>query len=164
MPLGVKAIVEAIYEPPQENFQDGMQLQEDPNESNINAVAKLCGLEIVGMIYSDCVDDGTGEGKVLCKRHGESWFMSSSESIFCAKMQEKFKVKSRYSRGGVFGSRFVNVIVSGWHLQTNIRLYILYLCSFYRKRGSQHRSLLLSGFEHLYEHGSRQHCRSHHRP
>ncbi|KAJ3414180.1 nuclear protein localization protein 4 [Chytridiales sp. JEL 0842] len=114
VPLGVKAVVSAIYEPPQSNFPDAIQLTlPNPQEAIIDSVAKSLGLQLVGMIYTDLLDDGTGKGKVVCKRHEDSYFLSSAECIFAAQMQAQFPVVSKYSSSQKFGSRFVTCVVSG---------------------------------------------------
>ncbi|KAJ3041408.1 nuclear protein localization protein 4 [Rhizophlyctis rosea] len=114
VPLGIKAVVCAIYEPPQDNMVDGVQLQlPDPREQEVDGIAKALGLTKVGMIYTDLTDDGTGQGTVICKRHADSYFLSSAECIFAAQKQDVHLTASKYSPTGHFGSRFVTVVVTG---------------------------------------------------
>ncbi|CAG8675718.1 2871_t:CDS:2, partial [Ambispora gerdemannii] len=49
VPLGIKAVVEVIYEPPQENQMDNLPWNE---EESVDEGA-ACGLFKVGMIYTD---------------------------------------------------------------------------------------------------------------
>ena len=65
------------------------------------------------MIYTDLTDDGTGQGKVICKRHIDSYFLTSQECCFSAVMQNKHPVSTKWSASGKFGSRFVTCVVSG---------------------------------------------------
>ncbi|CAG8491149.1 3632_t:CDS:2, partial [Acaulospora colombiana] len=126
MPL--EAVVEAIYEPPQECETDGLTLTLPWNdEQMVDEVAAHCGLikveqdiyflctslSVVGMIYTDLTDDGTGLGKVICKRHIDSYFLSSQECCFSATMQIKNPTVSKWSASGKFGSRFVTCVVTG---------------------------------------------------
>ncbi|KAI8906704.1 NPL4 family-domain-containing protein [Gorgonomyces haynaldii] len=114
VPLGVKAVVATIYEPPQEAAHDWIQLQlPDPNEASVETVAKALGLVRIGCIYTDLFDDGTGKGTVVCKRHADSYFLSSQECIMAAQMQQMYPVPSKYSSTGQFGSRFVTCVISG---------------------------------------------------
>ncbi|KAF9160319.1 nuclear protein localization protein 4 [Actinomortierella ambigua] len=114
VPLGIKAVVEAIYEPPQEGDSEGVRI-EDPieGEKRADEMATACGLQKVGMIYTDLTDDGTGKGTVLCKRHINSYFFSSQECQFAAVMQQKYPNRTKYSSTGTFGSKFVTCVISG---------------------------------------------------
>jgi nuclear protein localization family protein 4 len=126
VPLGIKAIVSAVYEPHQENAIDGLKLlyvdgleckdQDLEAKSSLEAadkVAQLCGLTRVGMIFTDLIDDGSGTGAVKCKRHEKSFFLSSLEAYFAAHMQASQSLKTKYSTTGTYGSRFVTCVVSG---------------------------------------------------
>ncbi|KAF8940615.1 NPL4 family-domain-containing protein [Dissophora ornata] len=120
VPLGIKAVVEAIYEPPQEGDSEGLML-DDPieGEKRADEMAVACGLQRVGMIYTDLTDDGSGQGTVLCKRHIDSYFFTSQECQFAAVMQNKHPNATKYSSTGTFGSKFVTCVISG-NLEGNI--------------------------------------------
>ncbi|KAI8641292.1 NPL4 family-domain-containing protein [Parasitella parasitica] len=114
VPLGIKAVVEAIYEPPQENHSDGIRLTLPwEQEAKVNQVAEACGLVQVGMIFSDLVDDGTGNGSVVAKRHIDSYFLSSLECVFAAEMQQRHPNISKHSVSGKYSSKFVTCVISG---------------------------------------------------
>lgn len=119
VPMGVKAVVEAIHEPPQEPHADGITVGFPwDEEAKVRALASACGLDVVGVIFTDLTQDTSSDeakkaGKVVAKRHANAFFLSSLEVLFSASLQRKYPTPSRFSTTGRFSSRFVTCVLSG---------------------------------------------------
>jgi hypothetical protein len=98
VPLGVKAVVEYIYEPLQEGAIDGFQLLNDPKEPPS---------DVIGMIYTDLTPEENGS--VQNKRNASTFFVSSAECYFMAKQQLNRPINST----NLPISRFVTAIITG---------------------------------------------------
>ncbi|KAL0576570.1 nuclear protein localization protein 4 [Marasmius crinis-equi] len=115
VPMGIKAVVEAIHEPPQEGELDGLTLGlpwED--EPRIRALAAQAStpLTVVGYVFTDLVPTEEDRTKNIYKRHSQSFLMSSLEAIFAATMQSRYPTASKSSPTGKFSSRLVTAILT----------------------------------------------------
>ena len=105
-----KAVVEAIYEPPQEvdsEAAEGFVLLEDPMEETVEQIAQMCGLTKVGWIFGHPpgrgetkTDGGNGGGG-----DGGGYVLSNAEIIMAAELQLE-------AAGGVEETPFVTVKVT----------------------------------------------------
>ncbi|KII93717.1 hypothetical protein PLICRDRAFT_152716 [Plicaturopsis crispa FD-325 SS-3] len=115
VPMGVKAVVEAIYEPPQEGEVDGLTLgipwEEEPRIRELVKSAST-PLSIVGYIFSDLDPTPEDKTKNVYKRHQDSFFLSSLEAIFAATLQKQNPTASRSSPTGTFASRLVTAVLT----------------------------------------------------
>lgn len=115
VPLGIKAVVEAIHEPPQEGELDGLTLGlpwEDEKRIRELASCTQPPLSIVGYIFTDLDPSEEDRTKNVYKRHPESYFLSSLEVIFAASLQLQNPNPSKSSSTGTFSSRLVTAVAT----------------------------------------------------
>ncbi|KAI0257339.1 polyubiquitin-tagged protein recognition complex Npl4 component [Lactifluus subvellereus] len=116
VPMGVKAVVEAIHEPPQEGELDGLSLElpwEDEPHVRTLAASASTPLTIVGYIFTDLDPTAEDRTKNVYKRHPGSFFLSSLEVLFAAHLQTQHRTPSRSSPSGYFASRLVTAVLTG---------------------------------------------------
>ncbi|KAF5384003.1 hypothetical protein D9757_006992 [Collybiopsis confluens] len=116
VPMGIKAVVEAIHEPPQQGELDGLGLGlpwEDGPRIRALAAHGTTPLTIVGYIFTDLDPTEEDRTKNVYKRHPGSFLMSSLEAIFAATMQSAYPTPSKSSSTGKFSSRLVTAILTG---------------------------------------------------
>lgn len=112
VPLGIKATVLAIYEPPQESGRDYVKLQwPEPNEEEVNSIATDLGLVRVGWIFTDLIPEEAGTVKHL--RSAETHFLTAQECCLAGHFQNVHPNPCRLAPDGTFGSKFVTVCVTG---------------------------------------------------
>ncbi|XP_058477209.1 nuclear protein localization protein 4 homolog isoform X2 [Solea solea] len=113
IPLGIRAEVAAIYEPPQTATQNSLELLEDPKAAAVDEIAAKLGLCKVGWIFTDLLSEDTRIGTVRYTRNKDSHYLSSEECIMAGYFQNQHSNPCRLSRDGFFGSKFVTVVASG---------------------------------------------------
>lgn len=113
MPLGIKAVVSAIYEPLQVSTKSSIELVQDEDKI-VNDIAEKLGLRKVGWIFTDLVPLDTSTGTVKHFRGNvNSHFLSAEECILAADLQNRHPNPCKLSPEGHFGSKFVTVVVTG---------------------------------------------------
>ncbi|KAL9715822.1 nuclear protein localization protein 4 [Leucoagaricus gongylophorus] len=115
VPMGVKAVVEAIYEPLQQGELDGLILAwpwEDESRIRDISAAASEPLTIVGYIFTDLTPTPDDRTKNIYKRHAQSFYLSSLEVVFAAKLQKDSPTNSRSSPTGQYGSRLVTAVLT----------------------------------------------------
>eukprot|EP00088_Acartia_fossae_P063843 TRINITY_DN7822_c0_g1_i1.p1 TRINITY_DN7822_c0_g1~~TRINITY_DN7822_c0_g1_i1.p1 ORF type:complete len:587 (-),score=98.42 TRINITY_DN7822_c0_g1_i1:374-2134(-) len=111
VPLGIKAVVSAIYEPPQESSKDHINILPDPRADIVEEIANGLGLTKVGWIFTDLVPAANGQVKNY--RGMDTHFLSAQEIINAANFQNMHPNPSKSTEEGYFGSKFVTVCVTG---------------------------------------------------
>lgn len=115
VPMGIKAVIEAIYEPPQEGELDGLTLGlpwEDEKYIRDISASSSSPLTVVGYIFTDLDPTPDDRTKNVYKRHPGSFFLSSLEAIFAATIQKANPTPSKSSPTGQFSSRMVTAILT----------------------------------------------------
>jgi nuclear protein localization family protein 4 len=112
IPLGIKVVVEALYEPPQVNSPQGLQLKEDAaEEARVVAHAKALGLVMVGFAWTAIE---VVQGKIVKSRDLDKTYLASGpEMLQAALFQNEHPSPCRHSMTGKYGSKWVSVIMTG---------------------------------------------------
>uniref|UniRef100_A0A4W3K1V5 Nuclear protein localization protein 4 homolog n=2 Tax=Callorhinchus milii TaxID=7868 RepID=A0A4W3K1V5_CALMI len=113
IPLGIRAEVAAIYEPPQIGTANSLELLEDPKAPIVHEIAEKLGLRKVGWIFTDLISEDTRKGTVKYIRNKDAHILSAEECITAGDFQNKHHNNCRLSPDGHFGSKFVTVLATG---------------------------------------------------
>lgn len=113
VPLGIKANVVAIYEPPQQNSPNHIELLDDPYENIVKGLANDLNLVCVGWIFTDLVAKDMHNGTVEHIRGPDTYYLTAHECIQAGYFQNKYPNPCQLSSEGYFGSKFGTVCVTG---------------------------------------------------
>ncbi|XP_059051605.1 nuclear protein localization protein 4 homolog [Achroia grisella] len=113
VPLGIRARVCAIYEPPQAGGRDEVTLQPDPQEQVLQQLAAALGLRRVGWCFTDLLPADRAAGTVRHLRGVDTHFLSAQECIMAGHFQDQHPNACRHASSGYFGSKFVTVCLTG---------------------------------------------------
>ena len=113
VPLGIQAVVTAIYEPAQQGTRDAIKLlpDEDGKLAKVDRIAKSLGLCRLGWIFTDLIQDSTGSIKHM--RNADSHFLSAQECITAAHFQNMYPNITKKSSSQKYGSKQVTIVVTG---------------------------------------------------
>jgi len=110
IPLGIKAKVCGIYEPPQQSTEDKIVLLKDPNSEKFDRLLRLFGLQRVGFIWTSIK---TNEKKEVIYDRNPECPLFCKEIIRMGKHQSKYPNPWNDSDEKRFGSKFVSVLCYG---------------------------------------------------
>ncbi|CAG5032441.1 unnamed protein product [Parnassius apollo] len=113
VPLGIRARVTAIYEPPQESGRDFISLGEDPRAELLAELTRRLGLRRVGWLFTDLLPRDLAAGTVQHVRGVDTHFLSAQECVTAGHYQNLHPSACRHASSGYFGSKFVTVCVTG---------------------------------------------------
>ncbi|XP_062122445.1 nuclear protein localization protein 4 homolog isoform X2 [Drosophila sulfurigaster albostrigata] len=113
VPLGIRAKVAAIYEPPQESSRDSINICPDEGADDVEAVASALGLKKIGWIFTDLITKDATAGTVKQIRGIETHFLTAQECITAGELQNRHPNPCKYATNGNFGSKFVTICVTG---------------------------------------------------
>jgi nuclear protein localization family protein 4 len=111
IPLGIRALVAAVYEPPQKSNRETVALLKDPNEDKVNEFAKSLGMQRIGFIWSSLKVDE--KKQIVPDRDENVYVLKSIEMMRMAQLQNRYPSPFKKSTAGYFGSKFVSVLVHG---------------------------------------------------
>jgi nuclear protein localization family protein 4 len=101
---GTRAVVEGIYEPPQEMAGGDVVMQHDPDFPTVNRVAEALGLELIGLIFTSMpLDDDLVISPAEAQRSARLQHEYSTDCHFTKYRLSKFvscAVRPDYSQGG----------------------------------------------------------------
>ncbi|XP_026475213.1 nuclear protein localization protein 4 homolog isoform X2 [Ctenocephalides felis] len=113
VPLGIRARVVAIYEPPQESTRDSVTLYPDSKAEDLKILAQQLGLTAVGWIFTDLIAEDASKGTVKHVRGIDSHFLSAQECIMAGYFQNAHPNVCKHASNNYFGSKFVTVCITG---------------------------------------------------
>lgn len=113
VPLGIRARVAAIYEPPQDTSRDSIRLLDDEYKTDVDEIAAALGLRRVGWIFTDLLSENVAAGTVKHTRGIDTHFLTAHECILAGHFQNEHPNACKHSSNGNFGSKFVTVCVTG---------------------------------------------------